>query len=139
MGCRVKREARVELDIGAEVLELMLQTGALVERGAELIAEEIRESIPDSDFPAQPGQPPHSPGPYRDSWKHTGARRRGNSMVAWAFSMSSVESGESLAEILEEGRGPVEPHPHISSAVELADRLLDAEVARMNAAMRGGA
>ena len=45
--------------------------GRFSRRGAELVVEEVRASIGISDLPAAPGEPPHSSGPYAESW-HAG-------------------------------------------------------------------
>lgn len=129
-------EPRFDLNVDLEIAKVALQIGHLAEQGADLIAEEVRESIDVSDLPSAPGEAPHSTGPYRDSWKSGKAKRRKNSVVAYAFSMAETEGGESLAEVLEEGRGPIHPHPHWRQAVERARKRLDAVVARMNAQMR---
>lgn len=130
-------EARVELDITAEVAEIALQYAYIAELGAQAIADEVRASIPESDEAAPAGMPPHSRGPYRDSWKATRARRRGNTVVAHAYSMASTDSGESLAEILDQGRGAIHPHPHLSAAERRAVRRVEAEIARVNAQLGG--
>jgi len=132
-------DARFDLNIDFELAKLALQHGHLAEQGAELIAEEVKEAIELSDIPAAAGEAPHSTGAYRDSWKSGQAKRKRNTIVAWAFSLAKTESGEeSLAEVLEEGRGPIHPHPHWRSAVERARRKLDALIARTNAQLKAG-
>lgn len=131
-----RREAVVTLDINAEVAALALEYGHLAERGAQLIAERIRESIPLSEIPSLPGQPPHSRGNYRGSWRHGRAKRRGMRVTAYTYSMMSTAQGVPLALVLEDGLGRIEPRPHWRAAVERARREMDGEVSR---ATRGGA
>lgn len=130
-------QARFDLNVDAELAALMLQHGHLAETGAELIAEEVRGAIEVSDIPSEPGSAPHSKGPYRDSWKSGKAKRKRNAIVAWAYSLAETASGEALADVLEDGRGPVAPRPHWRAAVERARKRLDALVAQTNAQMKG--
>jgi hypothetical protein len=131
-------DVRIDLDIDGEMAELLVEYGYLAELGAELHAEEVRDVIDVSDIPAAAGEPPHSKGPYRDSWKSGKAKRKGLGVTAWSYSMAKAANGESLADILDTGRGPIEPHPHVNAALERAARRLDVEVAAVNARLRRG-
>jgi hypothetical protein len=132
-------DVRLDLDIDGEVVELLVEYGYLAELGAELHAEEVRDVIDVSDIPAAAGEPPHSRGPYRDSWKSGKAKRKGLGVTAWSFSMAKAVNGESLADILDTGRGPIEPHPHVNAAIDRAERRLQAEIDAVNARLRMGA
>lgn len=133
------REAEVRLDIDAELVAIALEYAPLVERGAAMIADEIQDSITISEIPSPAGSPPHSKGPYRESWKSGKARRRGLNVAAWAYSLATVgTSHESLAEVLDEGRGPIEPHPHLHAAVARAQKAVDDEVRRVNRQLASG-
>lgn len=108
---------RVNFDVDAAMTRVLLERAALVETGAAELAKAIRDRIPDTPIPSEPGQPPHSPGPYRDSWKSGQAKRRGMRLTAWAFSMAKASNGEALADILERGTERMEPRPHYRAAV----------------------
>lgn len=120
-----KPVARLELDVPHMLAHAALQVAPLAEQGAEVIAKDIATSIPISEFPSLPGEPPHSPKWYHDSWKSTDAKRRGNHIIAWAFSLSHTASGYPLAEILEYGHGVIAPRPHIRPALERTRRTVD--------------
>lgn len=104
--------------------------GTLAEVGAELLRDEIKSRVPESDIPSEPGQPPHSPGPYRDSWHASGAKRRGDAVVAWTYSMAKRGDGSSLARALEFGdhQANLSPRPHVRGATDVARAALDATV-----------
>lgn len=136
-------DVQMNLDIDAEVAALAVELAGLANAGAQILAEEIRSLIQISEIPSEPGQPPHSTGPLRDSWKHSPAhrsRRNRDQVVAYAYSMASTDKGESLNEILDEGRGPVYPHPFLNSGIIRAtarlDRLLQQTQSELVAAAR---
>lgn len=131
-------EARMELHVDAELAALANEYAYLAELGAEMIAESVRDEISISDIPAAAGEPPHSKGPYRDSWKSGKAKRRKDVITAFAFSMAQASNGEPLAVILEDGQGPTAPHPHWRAAAEHARRDLEREVERVNTQLRAG-
>jgi hypothetical protein len=154
-------EARIELNVDAELAELALELGFMAEQGAEFISEEIKALIPLSDQHAPPGMPPHSRGPYRDSWNETKAKRKGDLITAWAFSTVRVgvgtqrirsagksrgrgvrsrkvrathragRSGVPLAIVLDQGLGRVHPHPHIRQAERAAQARMDQLISRL--------
>lgn len=136
----MQTDARVDLNVDVELLKLALELRHMAERDAGIIAEEIRGSIPDSDLPADAGDAPHSPGPYRDSWKHGKAKVKKGAVTAYAFSMATTSTGEeALANVLEEGRGSINPHPHWRAALERARRRIAQLLSDDNASMRGRA
>jgi hypothetical protein len=132
-------DVRFVLNVDAELVQLALQYAYLAERGAEFVAEEIAGSIEISEYPAGLGEPPHSTGPYKESWKSGKARRKRDYVVAYGFSMAKTASGESLGRILDEGRGAINPHPHVNAGIARARRRLGVEVEQVNARLRGGA
>lgn len=117
--------ARVEFDVNAEVARLAIELAFLAEEGAEILQEEIQSSIREDDFPAAAGAPPHSAGAYRESWRVTRAKRKGHQVIAWTYSLALAANGQSLADILETGEGPISPHPHYRPAIPRAQRRFD--------------
>jgi hypothetical protein len=114
--------ARVVFDVNAHFARIANQASALVEQSAEIMRDEIRISIPDSPLPSGPGQPPHSPGPYREAWKSGRAKIKSDRIVAYTFNLSRASNGRSLADILERGEGAIHPHPHYRPAIPRARR-----------------
>jgi hypothetical protein len=108
----VKRKAYCEINIAAQIARIALRVHHIPEAAAEHMRDEIRRSLPESQLPAPPGQPPHSTGPYRDAWRSTKTKRKGLRLVAYTFNLATTKSGLSLGDILEIGEGPVHPHPH---------------------------
>jgi hypothetical protein len=133
MAAMAMAEAEIHLNVDAELANLALELGFMAEEGARILEKEMTSLIAISDLPSEPDMPPHSRGPYRNSWKAGKARRRGDSITAWSFSQATTKRGESLAEVLDEGRGKNQPRPHIRQAIRQARARLDAVVRQQNA------
>lgn len=125
-----RHEARLDINENAITAEMLLEYGYLAEEGAKILEEEIKALIPDSEGPSPPGQPPHSPGPLRDSFHAGSAKRKGNRMTAWTFSLAEASDGSSLPELLDKGSANVAPRPFLDQAEINAQRRIDAMAAQ---------
>jgi hypothetical protein len=91
------------------------------EAGARIIRDEIRAQIKTSAEPSEPGAPPHSMGPYEESWQSTQAVVTRDTVSAAAFSAAAADSAKvPLAILLEYGTLKMAPRPHIRPGIDRA-------------------
>ena len=128
---------RFELDIEQDLARLALEAIPIAETAAEILVDEIKARIPLTDIVSEPGEPPNSTGPYRESWKSTKARRRGDFVQANTFA-DPKEIPPKLPAILEYGSREtgLAPRPHVRPAEEARAARVDSEVQRLNAQNR---
>lgn len=132
------RRVKVDFDIDQNIARLALEATPIVETAAEIMAEEVKARIALTEVPSEPGQPPHSTGPYRDAWKHTRARRRRDFVQADTFADPKEGIPPKLPAILEYGSRETNlaPRPHVRPAEEARAERMEAEIARLNAQNR---
>lgn len=124
---------KVDLDIDSALARIALDAIPLVQEATEFLRDEIKSRIPIADIPSEPGGPPNSTGPYRDSWKVGRVRRRG--MFVRGSTFSSPEDVDiKQAAVLEYGSVEigVAPRPHIRPAEDERERHMEAVVRQAN-------
>lgn len=128
-----RRPVKVDLDIDSALAQIALDAIPLVQEATEFLRDEIKSRIPISDIPSEPGGPPHSTGPYRESWKAGRVRRRGDSVVGSTYSAPEGVPVKQAA-VLEFGSLEigVAPRPHVRPAEDERERHMEAVVRQAN-------
>lgn len=107
------------------IRSLKRQFVPFAERMAAISAEEITADIEITDVPSRPGAPPHSTGPYKNSWKPSKARIRDDvAAIAYSKAKAGTNDDRLLGPLLEYGTEKMPARPHIRVGLaRAADRI----------------